>query len=72
MSKSSHPDKEQPPTLLSAGTKIIQGLIATELGVESPKAFNAVYRGIICLQLLCVCQLQVAVSAAYAWMLAER
>lgn len=39
-------NKEQPPTLLSAGTKIIQGLIATELGVESPKAFNAVYRGI--------------------------
>lgn len=39
-------NKEQPPTLLSAGTKIIRDFIANEYGVQTPKEFNAVYRGI--------------------------
>lgn len=39
-------NREQPPTLLSAGTKIIRDLIADEMGVSSTAEFNAAYRGI--------------------------
>ena len=39
-------NKEQPPTLLSSGTRIIRDIIAGEYGVKTPKEFNAVYRGI--------------------------
>ena len=39
-------NKEQPPTLLSAGTNIIRDIIAEEYNAKTPKEFNAVYRGI--------------------------
>ena len=39
-------NREQPPTLLSAGTNIIRDIVANEYDVKTPKEFNTVYRGI--------------------------